>query len=160
MNVGVGRPATTVGVISDTHGLLRPEALAALAGCARIIHAGDVGREDILAALRQIAPTLVVRGNVDREPWAEAWPGDACLSVGGKRIYVLHDLHSLDFDPAKASFDVVVSGHSHRPGIERKNGVLYVNPGSAGKRRFSLPITLAKLEIGAAGVEAEVIPLL
>ncbi len=149
-----------VGVISDTHGLLRPEAVAALAGSTHIIHAGDVGPEDILQALRGIAPTTVVRGNVDRESWAESLPEHVRLSIGGRSIYVLHDLHALDFDPAVEGIEVIVSGHSHQPKIERRGGVLYLNPGSAGKRRFRLPITLARLEIAEECVDAKLIHLL
>ena len=149
-----------VGVISDTHGLLRPEALAALAGCAQIIHAGDVGRPEILTDLLRLAPVTTVRGNVDREPWAGSLPLHVRLSVNGTNILVLHDLHTLDFDPATAGYGVVISGHSHKPSVERKGGVLYLNPGSAGKRRFSLPVTLAKLKFGPEGAEAELIRLL
>ena len=148
-----------IGVISDTHGLLRPEALAALAGCEQIIHVGDVGREEIVTELRRLAPVTAVRGNVDHGSWAEALPLQARLSVNGTNILVLHDLHTLDFDPAAAGFGVVISGHSHKPSIERKDRVLYLNPGSAGKRRFTLPVTLARLELGPDGVEAELVPL-
>ena len=150
-----------VGVIADTHGLLRPEAVRALEGCSRIIHAGDVGPKMILEDLARIAPVTAVRGNVDREPWAlRELPEEARLTVEGANVYVLHDRNALAFDPAAAGAGVVVTGHSHKPLIERVNGVLYVNPGSAGKRRFSLPITLAKLEFSPAGVEARLIGLL
>ena len=149
-----------IGVISDTHGLLRPEALAALAGCEQIIHAGDVGKAEILTELQRVAPLTTVRGNVDHGPWAEALPVQARLEVGGTQILVLHDLHTLDFDPAAVGIGVVISGHSHQPSVERKNGVLYLNPGSAGKRRFSLPVTLAKLEQGPDGPEAKLVRLL
>lgn len=152
--------SNTIGVISDTHGLLRPEAVSALADCAQIIHAGDVGKEEILTALSQIAPLVAVRGNVDREPWTEKLPTDAFCIIGGVKIYVLHDLHELSFDPASIGCGVVISGHSHKPFIERRGGMLYLNPGSAGRRRFSLPVTLAKLEIERSHVEARLIHLL
>lgn len=148
-----------IGVISDTHGLLRPEALAALRGCSHIIHAGDVGKEILLRELEQIAPVTAVRGNVDREPWAERLPEEARVSFGGAEILVLHDLHTLRFDPAAEKIAVVISGHSHRPVVEKRDGVLYLNPGSAGKRRFKLPVTLARLEHGAAGPVATLVPL-
>ncbi len=149
-----------VGVISDTHGLLRAEAVAMLAGSSQIIHAGDLGRPEILTALRRIAPTTAVRGNVDRDAWAAELPNEARLTINAVNIYVLHDLHLLSFDPAAEGFRVVVSGHSHKPFVEERGGVLYVNPGSAGKRRFSLPITVAKLEFWKDGVEAKLINLL
>ena len=149
-----------IGVISDTHGLLRPQALAALAGCGQIIHAGDVGKAEILTELRRIAPVTTVRGNVDLEPWAEVLPVQARLDADGMHILVLHDLHTLDFDPAAAGIGVVISGHSHQPSVEQKGGVLYLNPGSAGKRRFSLPVTLARLEVGPDGPMAKLVRLL
>ena len=149
-----------IGVISDTHGLLRPETLEAIAGCEQIIHAGDVGKEEVLTALRQIAPVTAVRGNVDHGPWAEKLPEEVRLHVSGVTILVLHDSQALNVDPVASGLGVVISGHSHQPSIERQNGVLYLNPGSAGKRRFSLPVTLAKLEIGQAGAEATLVRLL
>ena len=136
-----------VGVISDTHGLLRPEALEALAGCDRIVHAGDVGTAEILEQLRAIAPLTAVRGNVDASVWAAALPADAILRVGGTSLYVLHDLNELAIDPAAKGMQAVISGHSHKPSIRDERGVLYLNPGSAGPRRFRLPATLAILEI-------------
>ena len=154
------RTVALIGVISDTHGLLRPEALAALAGCEQIIHAGDVGREEILSELRRVAPLTAVRGNVDHGAWAEALPQEIRLEMHGTGILVLHDLHTLDVDPVAARLDVVISGHSHKPLIERRSGVLYLNPGSAGKRRFSLPVTLAILALGPAGAEAKLVRLL
>lgn len=138
-----------VGLISDTHGLLRPEALAALAGCDLIIHAGDVGAPEILDALRALAPVVAVRGNVDTGVWARALPETEVAEIGDVCIYVLHDVNELDLDPAAAGFGVVVSGHSHRPGSEFKGGVLFVNPGSAGRRRFRLPVTVARLDLAA-----------
>src|ERR1022692_4573373 len=137
-----------VGLISDTHGLLRPAAVRALAGSDLIIHAGDVGSPEILAALRAVAPVVVVRGNVDTGAWASALPATTVAEVGGTLIYVLHDLNELDLDAAAAGFAVVVSGHSHKPGSAERGGVLFVNPGSAGRRRFKLPVTVARLHWG------------
>jgi putative phosphoesterase len=133
----------TVGLISDTHGLIRPEALDALRGSDLIIHAGDVGRPEILDALRAIAPVVAVRGNVDTAPWAAELPETAVASG----IFVIHDVHQLAIDPRAAGFRAVVSGHSHKPGVVERDGVLYLNPGSAGPRRFRLPITLARLDV-------------
>jgi len=142
-----------IGIISDTHGLLRPEAEQRLAGVAHIIHAGDVGRADVLAALRQIAPVTAIRGNVDTGEWAKDYPDTLTLRLGERSFYVLHDLGELQIDPAARGIDVVVSGHSHRPRVETIDGVLYLNPGSAGPRRFKLPITLATMELGASGLQ-------
>lgn len=150
---------TVVGVIADTHGWLRPEAVQALAGSAHIVHAGDVGGGKILEELARIAPLTVVRGNVDRAAWTRKLPEDARLTVDGVDVYVLHDRKTLGFDPAKAGLGVVISGHSHKPLVEHIDGVLYLNPGSAGRRRFSLPITLARLEIGPEAVAAQIIQL-
>ena len=138
---------TTLGLISDTHGLMREEALRALQGSDLIIHAGDVGRPEILDALRTIAPVVAVKGNIDQAPWASALPAIAVAEAGGARIYVLHNVHDLDLDPAAAGFHIVVSGHSHQPGSTVRAGVLYINPGSAGPRRFRLPITVARLDL-------------
>jgi uncharacterized protein len=148
-----------IGVISDTHGLLRPEALTALRGVEHVLHAGDVGGPELLAALARIAPVTAVRGNVDIEPWAEALPQTEFVEFDGASIYMLHDLAQLDLKPEAAGVRVVVYGHSHQPKIEEKNGVLYVNPGSAGPRRFQLPISLGKLEIANGKVRAELIEL-
>ncbi|MGD0364261.1 MAG: metallophosphoesterase family protein [Bryobacteraceae bacterium] len=137
-----------LGLISDTHGLLRPEAVRALAGSDLIIHAGDVGGPEILDALRAVAPVVAVRGNVDIGPWAAALPVTAVAEIAGATIYVLHDVNELDLNPAAAGFGVVVSGHSHQPRSEERGGVLFVNPGSAGRRRFKLPITVARLDLG------------
>ena len=144
-----------LGVISDTHGLLRPEAVEALRGSDRILHAGDVGASEILEALAQIAPVTAIRGNVDTDPWARALPENEVLEAGGVSIYILHDLGRLDLKPEAAGFRVVVYGHSHQPKIEEKNGVLYFNPGNAGPRRFHLPVSLGRLTIGAGKVRAE-----
>ena len=147
MSAAGSKATTTVGLISDTHGTLRPEAVAALGSCSLIVHAGDVGERDILTELEKIAPLVAVRGNVDRSGWSSGLPQTAVREIGPARIYVLHDLNELDLDPAVASFNLVVSGHSHKPRQMRKSGVLYVNPGSAGPRRFRLPITVARVEL-------------
>lgn len=136
-----------IGVISDTHGLLRPEAEQYLAGVAHIIHAGDIGRPDVITRLRRIAPVVAIRGNVDVGDWAESYPQTSTVELGGHSFHVLHDVHELKLDPAASGIDVVISGHSHQPRIETLDGVLYLNPGSAGPRRFSLPVTLATLEL-------------
>jgi putative phosphoesterase len=136
-----------IGVISDTHGLLRPEAEQFLDGVDHIIHAGDIGRPEIIAALRRIALVIAIRGNVDTADWAARYPATRTVKLGGRAIHILHDIHQLKLDPVSRGIDVVISGHSHRPGIETVDGVLYLNPGSAGPRRFSLPITLATLEL-------------
>lgn len=139
-----------IGVISDTHGLLRPEALTALQGVQLIIHAGDVGSSEILDQLRAVAPLVAVRGNVDKGAWAGKLPDTAVAEAGAAQIYVLHDVHQLDLDPAAAGFAMVVSGHSHQPGRSERNGVIYLNPGSAGPRRFKLPVTLARVDVAAS----------
>ena len=136
-----------IGLISDTHGLVRPEALAALQGCRQLIHAGDIGNAGVLTQLEAVAPVLAVRGNVDTGSWAQALSGTEAVGLGGHYFYVLHNLAELDIDPAAAGFAVVVSGHSHRPVIEERDGVMYVNPGSAGPRRFSLPVAVARIHI-------------
>ena len=146
---------TLVGLISDTHGLLRREAAAALAGVDRILHAGDVGRPEILDALRAIAPVTAVRGNVDTSSWAGTLPYDTVVFIDGFNIYMLHSLREMTMDPKAARMDVVVSGHSHKPLIETVNDVLYVNPGSAGPQRFTLPISVGFLRLSPkAPIEA------
>jgi uncharacterized protein len=142
------RPMTfKIGIISDTHGLLRPEAERRLAGVDHIIHGGDIGRPEIIDALRCIAPVTAIRGNADIGDWAGAYPETEVVRLAGRSIYVLHDLKTLQVDPIARGIDVVVSGHSHVPKIETADGVLYLNPGSAGRRRFNLPVTLATLEV-------------
>ena len=148
-----------IGLISDTHGLLRPQALAALSGCARIVHAGDVGDAALLDALAAIAPVTAVRGNNDAGGRAGGLPMTADFVAGAVRLHVLHDIADLDFDPVAAGVRVVISGHSHKPSIEERNGVLFVNPGSAGPRRFRLPLTVALLEIDGSAVFARIIDL-
>jgi uncharacterized protein len=148
-----------VGVISDTHGLLRPEAVEALRGAQQVIHAGDVGSPEILKKLATIAPVTAVRGNVDKEAWAQQLPQTQALEAGGVSIYLLHDLTQLDVKPEAAGFRVVISGHSHIPKQEVRNGVLYFNPGSAGPRRFKGPVSVGRLSIDGAEVSAELVIL-
>lgn len=148
-----------VGVISDTHGLLRPEAIEALQGSELIVHAGDVGAPEVLEALRQVAPVVSVRGNVDTAAWASALPATEAVEVGGRLLYVLHQIERLDLDPAAAGIAAVVYGHSHRPSAEVRRGVLYLNPGSAGPRRFSLPVTLVRLRVAGEALTPEFVDL-
>jgi len=148
-----------VGIISDTHGLLRPEATAFLNGSDFIVHAGDIGSASVLDGLAVVAPVTAVRGNNDTGEWAKAVPEFEVLQAGEILVYVLHDLSELDLDPEAAGFRVVVSGHSHRPSIEEKGGVLYVNPGSAGPRRFKLPIAAAELQIDRSSVRVRIVEL-
>jgi uncharacterized protein len=148
-----------IGVISDTHGLLRPEAVEALCGSDRIIHAGDVGSSEILEALSHLAPVAAVRGNIDKAAWARKLPETEVIEVGGVSIYILHDLSQLDLNPKAAGFAVVVSGHSHVPKQETRDGVLYFNPGSAGPRRFKLPVSIGKLIVGNAEMRSELIEI-
>ncbi len=157
-----------IGVISDTHGLLRPEALAALAGVGpeggpsvdHILHGGDIGRQEIVEELGRIAPVTAIRGNVDTAPWCARFPETFDLDLGGLRIHMRHDRKSLDFDPSARGIDVVISGHSHKPLIETVDHVLYLNPGAAGPRRFKLPITLAFLHVGQGAPRADLVSLL
>ncbi|WP_426413918.1 metallophosphoesterase family protein [Bradyrhizobium ganzhouense] len=144
-----------IGIISDTHGLLRPEAERGLTGVDHIIHAGDIGRPEIVDALRRIAPVTAIRGNVDSGEWARDYPDTNLVRLAGKSIYVLHDLKTLKTDPG-AGIDVIVSGHSHVSKIDMVGGVLYLNPGSAGPRRFKLPITFATLELTPDGMRPEI----
>ena len=152
-------PVKRLGVISDTHGLLRSEAVAALVGSDLIIHSGDVGSLSVLEGLRSIAPVVAIRGNIDKGAWAAGLKASEVVEVGEATLYVLHDLNELDLDPVIAGFHAVIAGHSHRPAIEMRSGVLYVNPGSAGPRRFSLPITLARLEVVGVDISARLIEL-
>lgn len=149
-----------IGVISDTHGLLRPEALTALAGVEYILHAGDVGDIRILDALREIAPVTAIRGNIDQ--WGECaeLPATEVVELQERLFYLVHSITDLDINPAVAGVAAVISGHSHKPSIEQRNGVLYLNPGSAGPRRFNLPVTLALIRADEAGIETELINLL
>ena len=142
-----------IGVISDTHGLLRPEALEFLRGSEHIIHAGDIGSPEIVPALEKIAPVTAIRGNVDTQPWARRFAETEVVELEGFHIYVIHDVNALDLKPAAAGFAAVISGHSHKPGQATRDGVLYFNPGSAGPRRFSLPVSAGRLEIGREGIK-------
>ncbi len=146
-----------VGVIADTHGLVRPEAKQALMGVDVLVHAGDIGKPDVLEELSAIAPLTVIRGNVDK--WAAELPDTRVLKVEGRYLYILHNLSELDFDPQAAGFAAVISGHSHKPLVAEKAGVLYLNPGSAGPRRLTLPVAVAKLEVSRNRVNAEIIRL-
>jgi putative phosphoesterase len=148
-----------VGVISDTHGLLRPEAVAALKGVDLIIHAGDVGAPDVIDALRNLAPTFVVRGNVDKAHWADALPTTAHVEVGGLLFHVLHDISELNLDPGAVGYAAVVYGHSHQPSIDMREGVLFLNPGSAGPRRFNLPISIARVSVSGQELRPEIVAL-
>ena len=148
-----------VGLISDTHGLLRPEAMELLRGSEHIIHAGDIGDPEIVLALEKIAPVTAIRGNVDTQPWARRFAETEVVELGGLTIYVIHDVNALDLNPQAAGFSAVISGHSHQPKQEVKDGVLYFNPGSAGPRRFKLPVSMGRLEIVDGAVRAEVISI-
>jgi putative phosphoesterase len=149
----------TLGVISDTHGLLRREAVEALRGSDRILHAGDIGDPDIIETLAHVAPVTAIRGNVDTEPWAHTLRATEVVEIADVSIYMLHNLGELDLKPEAAGFRVVIYGHSHYPKIEEKNGVLYFNPGSAGPRRFHLPVSVGRLMIAAGRVRAELVGL-
>jgi uncharacterized protein len=148
-----------IGVISDTHGLLRPEALVELRGSDHIIHAGDIGSPEIIPRLQTIAPVTVIRGNVDTQAWAKEFPETEVVEMAGRLIYVIHDVGTLDLNSQAAGFAAVISGHSHRPGQTVRNGVLYFNPGSAGPRRFKLPITVGRLAITGDGLQVSVIEI-
>ena len=148
-----------IGLISDTHGLLRKEAVEALRGSELILHAGDVGKPEILEALRKLAPVVAVRGNVDTESWAQVLPETAVTEAGAVTIYVLHDVNALDLNPAASAFHILVSGHSHKPGKMERDGVLYINPGSAGPRRFQLPVTVARLNLAVTPYQVEFVEL-
>ncbi len=149
----------TIGLISDTHGLLRPEAITALAGSDYIIHAGDIGRAGIIEELSAIAPTTAVRGNNDKGAWASRIPETDVLEIGTAILYVIHDIAALDIDPAAAGFHAVISGHSHRPSIEMREGVLFVNPGSAGPRRFKLPVSVGCLTVYGTSIKPRLVEL-
>ncbi|MEP7364372.1 MAG: metallophosphoesterase family protein [Acidobacteriota bacterium] len=148
-----------IGLISDTHGLLRSEAIAALRDCDLILHAGDIGAPEIIDQLRAIAPVHAIRGNVDTGSWAAAFPETMLVETAAALIYMLHDVNQLALDPAAAGAQIVLSGHSHKPSRTERNGVLYLNPGSAGPRRFNLPVTVARLELSAEPWTFELIDL-
>ena len=151
--------AKNIGVLSDTHGLLREEVKSRLHGCDMILHAGDIGSPSVLTELRQIAEVVAVRGNVDTGPWAKELREEQYVDVDGHRICVVHDIRTLSLDPASAGIDVVLYGHSHKPAVEWKSGILYLNPGSAGPKRFRLPVSMAMLHVGTDGAIPEVIEL-
>lgn len=148
-----------IGLISDTHGLIRPQALAALEGVDGIIHAGDIGKPEVIVALKTIAPVAAVKGNIDSGVWATSLPNTKLVQVGGTRLFIIHNIKELDRDPVARGYQVVVSGHSHKPLVASRDGVLFVNPGSAGPRRFKLPIAVGKLFIQNGQVNAEIIDL-
>ena len=148
-----------IGVISDTHGLIRPEALQAIRGADLIIHAGDIGKPEVIGVLKSIAPVVAIKGNNDKEKWARKFPESAVVEVGKVRIYVIHNVNELEIDPAAAGFRVVISGHSHRPSIVKRDGVLFLNPGSAGPRRFKLPIAVARLRVRGESASARIVEL-
>lgn len=154
------RNVTSIGLISDTHGLLREEALCALEGSELIIHAGDVGKLEIIEALKTLAPVVAVRGNVDTEPWASVLPETEVVETGAATLYVLHNVHALDLNPVAAGFQIVISGHSHQPAHTERDGILYINPGSAGPRRFQLPVTVARLDLSQTPWKVDFIDLL
>ena len=154
------REKTLVGVISDTHGLLRPEVAEAFAGVNLIIHAGDIGTADVIKDLKSIAPVVAVRGNNDKDAWAGVIPETEVAKIGRVQIYILHDLKEIGLNPADRHFQVVISGHSHRPSIETRDEVLFLNPGSAGPRRFKLPVSVARLTIDGSAMHAKIIELL
>jgi putative phosphoesterase len=149
----------TVGVISDTHGVLRPQAAAALRDCAMIVHAGDIGKPDVISGLRGLAPTTAVRGNIDTGEWAKHLPMTERIELGEVSLFMLHQISQLDFDPEAAGIAAVVFGHSHRPSIETRNNVLFLNPGSAGPRRFRLPVTVARLVVSRRRLDAKIVEL-
>jgi hypothetical protein len=148
-----------IGVISDTHGLIRPEAISALQESELIIHAGDIGKMDVIEALKAIAPVIAVKGNIDKGEWAEGLPEAREVEAGSVRIYVTHIFEDLNIDPAAESVQMIITGHSHVPSIREQNGVVYLNPGSAGPRRFNLPISVARVEVSGIHIDARIIRL-
>lgn len=150
---------TVIGLISDTHGLLRPQAIDALRGSDLIIHAGDIGKLEVIDQLRTVAPTMAVRGNVDVGGWAEQFPATEAVKVGELTFWVLHEISQLDFGTAAAGLAAVVYGHSHQPSLETRAGLLYINPGSAGPRRFKLPVTVARVSVTGRQIHPEIINL-
>jgi putative phosphoesterase len=148
-----------IGVISDTHGLLRPDALKLLESSDHIIHAGDMGSPEVVPALERIAPVTAIRGNIDTEAWAKRFPETEVVKLGGLLFYIIHDIHALDLNPQAAGLAAVISGHSHQPRQEVRNGVLFFNPGSAGPRRFKLPVSLGRLEITAGKLRGEIVDI-
>ena len=151
--------AGRIGLISDTHGLVRPEALVALEGSELIIHAGDIGKAEVLTSLKAIAPVIAIRGNNDRDAWAKKIPDVLNVQINGIAIHVIHNVNELEADPITEGFRAIVSGHSHKPGVETREEILFINPGSAGPRRFKLPVAVGKLRITSGNVTAEIIEL-
>lgn len=148
-----------IGLISDTHGLIRPQALDALRGVELILHAGDIGKPEVLDALKTIAPLAVIKGNNDRDAWAKKLADTKTVITGGVKLYLIHNVNELGLDPSERDIAVVISGHSHKPSVVTRDGVLFVNPGSAGPRRFKLPVAVARLRIAAGAIKAEIIEL-
>jgi putative phosphoesterase len=148
-----------LGIISDTHGVLRQNALDALRGVDHVIHAGDIGNPEVIAALEQVAPTTAVRGNTDREPWAESLASEEILTLADTTFFILHDLHDLSLDPAAAGIQVVISGHTHQPMVQTLKDILYFNPGSASQRRRGGPLAVGHIRIAAHGIFPEIIQL-
>ena len=155
----MGKTTHHIGVISDTHGLVRPEAFNALEGSDIILHAGDIGSPEVLQSLRSVAPVVAVRGNTDRERLTGGLADTESVELGGKMFYIIHDLTCLDLDPASAGIHAIISGYSHRPSISEHQGILYLNPGSAGPRRFSLPVTLARITLRQGRFQPEIVHL-
>ncbi len=155
----IGKPVEVIGLISDTHGLVRAQALDALRGVDLIIHAGDIGKPEVLDALKHIALLTVIKGNNDRGPWATRLPETKTVAIGAARLFLIHDVNDLAYDPSKRGISVVISGHSHKPSIVERDGVLFVNPGSAGPRRFKLPVTVGRLRIVDGKAKAEIVEL-
>jgi uncharacterized protein len=148
-----------IGLISDTHGLVRPQALQALQGVDLVIHAGDIGTPEVMDALKRIAPLVAIKGNNDRGSWARSLPDTKLVKISAAKLYVIHNVKEVDFDPGARGIQVVISGHSHKPSVVHREGVLYVNPGSAGPRRFKLPVAVGKLHMNRLNVKAEIIEL-
>jgi putative phosphoesterase len=148
-----------IGVVSDTHGLIWPEAINALQGASLIIHAGDIGAPEILESLQEIAPVVAVRGNIDKGSWGQSFPASQVVEVGQVQFYVIHNIDDLDIDPGAAGFSAVIFGHSHKPSLEMRNGVLFLNPGSAGPRRFKLPVSVAIIEVQGELLKPQLIEL-
>jgi uncharacterized protein len=153
------RNAGWIGVISDTHGLIRPEAIAAIRNCSLIIHAGDIGGQHVLDCFESIAPVIAVRGNNDIGEWADSLPETKAVKIGPATIYVIHNVKEMDLDPASSGFAAVISGHSHQPAVQTRDGVVFLNPGSAGPRRFRLPVSVARLRVKQGKVEARLIEI-
>lgn len=153
------RQRKVIGLISDTHGLIRPQALEALRDVDVIVHAGDIGKPEVIDSLKTIAPVVAIKGNNDTEPWAKPFPGTKLVKAGAARLYIIHNVKELTVDPAALGFAAVISGHSHKPSVSHRDGILYVNPGSAGPRRFKLPVSVGKLVVNGANLEAEIIEL-